>query len=116
MDPPRIDPGRPTEPELAWSDKTDMVREIATALNALLASFFALFVKTKNFWWHVSEPNFAAHSSMFGEQANQLQEGLDLLAERAVRSAGRRSIQSSPSFVWPGRRAMTPRFSRRSMC
>jgi starvation-inducible DNA-binding protein len=93
MDPPRIEPERTRETDLAWNDETETVREISTTLNALLADLFTLFVKTKNFRWHVSGPNFVGYYAMFGEQADQLLEDLDSVGER-VRKIGGPTIHS----------------------
>ena len=46
-------------------------RDIAGALNALLADFFALYLKTKNFHWHVSGPHFRDYHLLLDEQADQ---------------------------------------------
>jgi starvation-inducible DNA-binding protein len=93
MDPPKSEPDRARGPDLAWNDETETVREISATLNALLADLFTLFVKTRNFRWHVSGPNFPGYYLMFGEQANQLLEDLDLVAER-VRKIGGSTIHS----------------------
>ena len=62
-------------------------RDISGALNALLADVFALYLKTKNFHWHVSGPHFRDYHLMFDEQADQLFAITDDIAER-VRSIG----------------------------
>ncbi len=46
-------------------------RDITGALNALLADVFALYLKTKNFHWHVSGPHFRDYHLLFDEQANR---------------------------------------------
>ena len=69
------------------------VSEISSALNALLADTFALFVKTKNFHWHVSGPNFRSYHLLFDEQAEQIEKSVDILAER-VRKVGGTTIRS----------------------
>ena len=93
MDQQRIEPDGAPDADLAWNDDTETVREISTTLNALLADLFTLFVKTKSFRWHASGPNFASYYLMLGEQANQLLEDLDLVAER-VRKIGGSTIHS----------------------
>ena len=93
MDRPKIESERRGEADLAWNDETETVREISTTLNALLADLFTLFVKTKNFHWHVSGPHFSSYHLLFGEQANQLLADLDLVAER-VRKIGGSTIHS----------------------
>jgi starvation-inducible DNA-binding protein len=62
--------------------------EIAAALTKLLADFFALYIKTKNFHWHVSGPNFRDYHLLLDEQANQIYEATDLIAERARKLGG----------------------------
>jgi starvation-inducible DNA-binding protein len=71
----------------------DAVREISAALNALLADTFALYVKTKNFHWHVSGPHFRDYHLLLDEQAEQLDGSIDILAERA-RKVGGTTIRS----------------------
>ena len=93
MDTPRFETETTREADLAWHYETETVREISTTLNALLADLFTLFVKTKSFRWHASGPNFASSYLMLGEQANQLLEDLDLVAER-VRKIGGSTIHS----------------------
>jgi starvation-inducible DNA-binding protein len=63
------------------------------ALNALLADTFALFVKTKNFHWHVSGPHFRDYHLLLDEQSEQLEGSIDILAERA-RKVGGTTIRS----------------------
>jgi starvation-inducible DNA-binding protein len=69
------------------------VREVSAALNALLADTFALYVKTKNFHWHVSGPHFRDYHLLLDEQATQLANSIDILAERA-RKVGGTTIRS----------------------
>jgi starvation-inducible DNA-binding protein len=66
---------------------------IAAALNGVLADSFALYVKTKNFHWHVSGPNFRDYHRMFDEQAAQILATTDPLGER-VRKIGRTTLRS----------------------
>src|SRR3989442_5325281 len=68
-------------------------QDIAGALNALLADTFALYVKTKNFHWHVSGPHFRDYHLLLDEQAGQLENSIDILAER-VRRIGGTTIRS----------------------
>ncbi len=67
--------------------------EIATALNGLVADFFALYVKTKNFHWHMSGPHFRDYHLMLDEQGAQIFAAIDPLAER-VRKLGQRTLLS----------------------
>ena len=68
-------------------------RDIAAALNGVLADVFALYVKTKNFHWHVSGPHFRDYHLLFDEQADQIFAMTDPLAER-VRKIGALTIRS----------------------
>ena len=64
------------------------MREISAALNALIADTFALYVKTKNFHWHVSGPHFRDYHLLLDEQGDQLVASIDILAERARKIGG----------------------------
>lgn len=68
-------------------------KDITGAMNALLADAFALYVKTKNFHWHVSGPHFRDYHLLFDEQAAQIFEAVDGIAER-VRKVGGTTIHS----------------------
>jgi len=68
-------------------------REIAIGLNGLLADAFALYLKTKNFHWHISGPHFRDYHLLLDEQAAQIFEMTDPLAER-VRKLGCDSLHS----------------------
>src|SRR3989475_10016016 len=72
---------------------SDATRNISGALNALLADFFALYLKTKNFHWHVSGPHFRDYHLLLDEQADQLFATTDVIAER-VRKIGGRTLRS----------------------
>jgi starvation-inducible DNA-binding protein len=72
---------------------TNAVRDLSGALTALLADFFALYVKTKNFHWHVSGPHFRDYHLMLDEQADQIFGVTDAIAER-VRKIGGTTIRS----------------------
>src|SRR5271166_6267618 len=63
-------------------------RDIARALNALLADFFALYMKTKNFHWHMSGPNFRDYHLLLDEQGEQIFDMTDDVAERARKIGG----------------------------
>jgi starvation-inducible DNA-binding protein len=71
----------------------DAVREVAGALNVLLADMIALYLKTKNFHWHVSGPHFRDYHLMLDEQADQIFATTDDIAER-VRKIGGRTLRS----------------------
>jgi starvation-inducible DNA-binding protein len=68
-------------------------QDIAGALNALLADLFALYLKTKNFHWHVSGPHFRDYHLLLDEQADQLYATTDPVAER-VRKLGATTLHS----------------------
>ena len=71
----------------------EAVRDISKALNGLLADAFALYLKTKNFHWHVSGPHFRDYHLLLDEQADQIEASIDILAER-VRKVGGTTIRS----------------------
>jgi starvation-inducible DNA-binding protein len=67
--------------------------EIAQALNGCLADAFALYMKTKNFHWHVSGPHFRDYHLLLDDQASEIYATTDDLAER-VRKIGGKTIHS----------------------
>ena len=73
--------------------KATATRDITVALNAILADVFALYFKTKNFHWHVSGPHFRDYHLLLDEQAVQLFESTDAIAER-VRKIGGMTLHS----------------------
>src|SRR5471032_2552908 len=68
-------------------------KELSGALSILLADLFALYLKTKNFHWHVSGPHFRDYHLLFDEQATEIFATIDDLAER-VRKLGARTVHS----------------------
>src|SRR5947208_12229528 len=66
----------------------DAVRDISAALNALLADMFALYLKTKNFHWHMSGVHFRDYHLLLDEQAEQIFAMTDDIAERARKIGG----------------------------
>ena len=68
-------------------------RDISGAMNAILADVFALYLKTKNFHWHLSGPHFRDYHLLFDEQADQLLAMTDPIAER-VRKVGGTTLTS----------------------
>jgi starvation-inducible DNA-binding protein len=68
-------------------------KDITAALNGVLADVFALYIKTKNFHWHVSGPHFRDYHLLLDEQADQLYQMTDPIAER-VRKLGGVTIRS----------------------
>jgi starvation-inducible DNA-binding protein len=71
----------------------DATRNIGGALNAILADVFALYMKTKNFHWHMSGSHFRDYHLLLDEQADQLFAMTDVLAERA-RKLGQLTLHS----------------------
>ena len=71
----------------------DAVSELSDALNAAVADTFALYIKTKNFHWHVSGPHFRDYHLLFDEQATEILATTDLMAER-VRKIGGSTLRS----------------------
>ena len=69
------------------------VAEMTEVLNRLVADSFALYVKTKNFHWHVSGPHFRSYHLLLDEQADQIYATIDELAER-VRKLGGTTVRS----------------------
>src|SRR4051794_6095001 len=76
----------------AFDTPTDLSREgvaeISGALRPLLADVFALYVKTKNFHWHMSGRNFRDYHLLLDEQGEQIFEMTDDMAERARKIGG----------------------------
>ena len=72
---------------------SDATRDISGALNTLAADFFALYLKTKNFHWHVSGPHFRDYHLLLDEQADQIFAITDTVAER-VRKLGGNTLRS----------------------
>jgi starvation-inducible DNA-binding protein len=68
-------------------------RDISGALNILLADMFALYLKTKNFHWHVSGPHFRDYHLLLDEQGDQIFATTDAIAER-VRKIGGTTLRS----------------------
>lgn len=89
------------------------IKDISGALSALLADFFALYIKTKNFHWHMSGPNFRDYHLLLDEQGEQIFAATDDIAERArkiggttIRSIGqinseKRILDNNADFVSP---------------
>jgi starvation-inducible DNA-binding protein len=86
-----------TRREAALATPTDLkpaaTRDIGGAMNAILADVFALYLKTKNFHWHLSGPHFRDYHLLFDEQGDQLFAMTDPIAER-VRKVGASTLKS----------------------
>jgi starvation-inducible DNA-binding protein len=85
----RVAPALDTPTDLS----PEAVGAVSEALNALLADTFALYVKTKNFHWHISGPHFRSYHLLLDEQSQQILETVDELAER-VRKIGGTTVRS----------------------
>src|SRR6202163_2838675 len=76
---------------------TDLTRsatkDITGAMNAILADVFALYLKTKNFHWHMSGPHFRDYHLLLDEQADQIYAMADPIAER-IRKVGGSTLRS----------------------
>ncbi len=68
-------------------------KDIAGSLNVLLADVFALYMKTKNFHWHMSGPHFRDYHLLLDDQAQQIYAMTDPLAER-IRKLGGMTLRS----------------------
>ena len=68
--------------------QTNATAQMVGEINALLADHFALYVKTKNFHWHVKGPRFRDLHLLFDEQAVQIQAEIDTIGERARKLGG----------------------------
>jgi starvation-inducible DNA-binding protein len=73
--------------------KPSAVKDIAGAMNAVLADIFALYLKTKNFHWHMSGPHFRDYHLLLDEHADQIFAMTDPIAER-IRKIGGLTIRS----------------------
>src|ERR1700734_1613677 len=85
------DPKAPLETPADLSG--DATRDISGALNALLADVFVLYLKTKNFHWHMSGPHFRDYHLLLDDHADQIFAMTDDIAER-VRKIGGTTIRS----------------------
>jgi starvation-inducible DNA-binding protein len=73
--------------------KAAATKDISGALNGILADVFALYLKTKNFHWHMSGPHFRDYHLLLDEQADQLYAMTDPIAER-IRKVGGTTLRS----------------------
>jgi starvation-inducible DNA-binding protein len=73
--------------------RASAVEAVAPALNVLLADMFALYLKTKNFHWHMSGPSFRDYHLLLDEHADQIFATTDAIAER-VRKLGASTLRS----------------------
>ena len=83
-----------TAPLLTPTDlKAAATKDVSAAMNGILADVFALYLKTKNFHWHMSGPHFRDYHVMLDEQADQLYAMTDPIAER-IRKLGGTTLRS----------------------
>ena len=79
------------------ANRTDLTaeatRDVTAAMNGILADVFALYLKTKNFHWHMSGPHFRDYHLLLDEQADQLYAMTDPIAER-IRKVGGATLRS----------------------
>ncbi|GAB4394398.1 MAG: DNA starvation/stationary phase protection protein [Kiloniellaceae bacterium] len=80
-------------PARATSRRSNSTATVASELTTLLADLFVLYIKTKNFHWHVSGPHFRDYHRLFDEQAAQIFAATDAAAER-VRKLGSTTLRS----------------------
>jgi starvation-inducible DNA-binding protein len=66
----------------------EATKDLSGALNILAADLFALYLKTKNFHWHISGPHFRDYHLLLDEQADQVFAMIDTVAERARKLGG----------------------------
>jgi len=85
----KVAPALETPTDLA----DDAVRALSDRLNRILADAFALYLKTKNFHWHVSGPHFRDYHLLLDEQSEQIFASTDVIAER-VRKIGGTTLRS----------------------
>ena len=90
---------RGREPGYSPADfQPDVVAKMSHALTAVLADMFALYIKTKNFHWHVSGPHFREYHLLLDEQSGQILAATDAIAER-VRKIGGTTLHSIGQIV-----------------
>src|ERR1700722_6101959 len=90
------------------SDLADKADQIERAMNPILADVFAMYLKTKNFHWHMSGPHFRDYHLLLDEQASQLLAMTDQIAERlrkigasTLHSVGQRVEDNDAEYVEP---------------
>lgn len=91
--PPKKSFPAPRELATATDFTSQEVQAITEALNPLIADSFALYIKTKNFHWHLAGSHFRDYHLLFDEHAEAIFESIDMLAER-VRRIGGTTIRS----------------------
>ena len=89
----KLESRRPAPLDTPTDLKAAATRDIAGAMNGILADVFALYLKTKNFHWHMSGPHFRDYHEMLDDQATQIYAMTDPIAER-VRKVGGTTLRS----------------------
>jgi starvation-inducible DNA-binding protein len=93
----RSSPGTAARRKAPLATPTDLAagatKDIAAAMNGILADVFALYLKTKNFHWHMSGPHFRDYHVLLDEQSDQIYAMTDPIAER-VRKVGGSTLRS----------------------
>ena len=81
---------RPTPKQLATPTdlEQEAVQAVSESVNGLIADSYALYLKTKNYHWHLASSHFRDYHLMFDEQADAIFESIDPLAERLRRIGG----------------------------
>ena len=91
-------------------------KDIAGGMNGILADVFALYLKTKNFHWHMSGPHFRDYHLLLDEQADQIYAMTDPIAER-IRKTGGSTLRSIGHIArCSASRTTMPSTSIRSTC
>jgi starvation-inducible DNA-binding protein len=93
MNAQEMKPGKREPEPMPSGFAADAVVKLANALTAIVADLFALYLKTKNFHWHVSGPHFRDYHLLLDEQSEQILATTDALAER-VRKIGGVTLRS----------------------
>jgi starvation-inducible DNA-binding protein len=89
----KLEPRAATNLDTPTDLSQEAVAAVSEAVNKLAADAFALYVKTKNFHWHMSGPHFRDYHLLLDEQAQQIYESIDPLTER-VRKIGGTTLRS----------------------
>ena len=80
-------------PETSTGFSDDAIQTLSASITRLLADMFALYLKTKNFHWHISGPHFRDYHLLLDDQGEQIFATTDAIAER-VRKIGGTTIRS----------------------
>ena len=103
-------------PRTSTDQSAEAVSAVTDVINPLLADAFALYLKTKNFHWHVSGPHFRDYHLLLDEQGDQIFAMTDELAERARKSTEPHSDRSDTSGDFSASEIMIRSSSRQPRC